>query len=473
MDEDHGEEFQEDPRLNALKVVKSAEKLEAAPIRIDIKNLAEMQIDHETEELLNALEKPEYEEGQKHEEKIMIQTFLSFMESGELEEVVNLLDAVEEDYPEILTLVINPILKLMGRTNEDQLFSLFEKFLFKEKNYLNLSSFHLIMNLYANKGDPLLMDDVFKKLQLRGFTPNDITYAIRILGYGKAGELEQSLGAFQEMIKNGIYPSEFTMVSLLQVCGRYNRIDLIEQFRKFMVEDLEIQPHVETYEVLIHFYGKHGQFLEMFRLFDAMHKAQETPTTRCYLKALDFVKANEDFATPEVHFWLKRFANLTERNAEPTPNDHKQFKILTWKLKSRLSYFDFVNHKLAKENGQKPSLPPPYPHLDLEPLKPNKLWKQQQHEKRLQDRLRKESTPPFIVLPKPLPTKLDKLFSARIAAKELKEKRFKKRMRDKEIDLKYQAKHTAIKQRNIELKKEKFQGVFTTKEKETLVELES
>jgi hypothetical protein len=48
--------------LNALKVVKSAEKLEAAPIRIDIKNLAEMQIDHETEELLNALEKPEYEE---------------------------------------------------------------------------------------------------------------------------------------------------------------------------------------------------------------------------------------------------------------------------------------------------------------------------------------------------------------------------------------------------------------------------
>jgi hypothetical protein len=83
---------------------------------------------------------------------------------------MRLIFQVEEDYPEILTLVINPILKLMGRTNEDQLFSLFEKFLFKEKNYLNLSSFHLIMNLYANKGDPLLVNIILTFLTIFRWT---------------------------------------------------------------------------------------------------------------------------------------------------------------------------------------------------------------------------------------------------------------------------------------------------------------
>merc|ERR1719163_2107110 len=118
-----------------------------------------------------------------------------------------------------------------------------------------LVTYNTLIDACARVGEMTKAAAVFRDMCDRGTDPDLITYSTIIKGYCVQGDLEQAIQLFSLMRKRGLKPDAILFNSILDGCARKQMRTLTEQ----VLEDMEkegVPPSNFTLSILVKLYGR-------------------------------------------------------------------------------------------------------------------------------------------------------------------------------------------------------------------------
>ncbi|KAL5768657.1 hypothetical protein ACOSP7_015204 [Xanthoceras sorbifolium] len=145
----------------------------------------------------------------------------------------------------------NKLIQMYGKCSNTRL----ARKVFDQMRDRNLSSWHLMINGYAENGqgnDGLLL---FEKMRKTGFPPNEETFVVVFMACASAEAVKEGFTYF-ELMKNeyGIIPGIEHCLGVIEVLGRAGHLHEAEEF----VERMPFEPTAEIWEALRSFARIHG-----------------------------------------------------------------------------------------------------------------------------------------------------------------------------------------------------------------------
>ncbi|KAK8969729.1 Pentatricopeptide repeat-containing protein [Platanthera guangdongensis] len=116
-----------------------------------------------------------------------------------------------------------------------------------------------------------LLDDALAIFKSSG-DKSPITWSAMITGYAQNGESAKSLDLFTHMHSNGVRPSEFTLVGVLNACSDHSSLSCGKEAHCFMLK-LGFQSQVYVQSALVDMYAKCFSIEDARRAFDSLRDA--------------------------------------------------------------------------------------------------------------------------------------------------------------------------------------------------------
>ncbi|XP_051114911.1 pentatricopeptide repeat-containing protein At2g33680 [Andrographis paniculata] len=125
-----------------------------------------------------------------------------------------------------------------------------------------------VVTMYAKSGS---LNDSARVFELSS-DKNAITWSAMITGYAQAGNAEKALKLFEEMHSNGMKPSKYTIVGVLNACSNAEEIVVGKQVHAFLIKlGFESQMYILT--AMVDMYAKCGLIVDAQKGFDYLYKA--------------------------------------------------------------------------------------------------------------------------------------------------------------------------------------------------------
>lgn len=198
-----------------------------------------------------------------------------------------------------------------------------------------------LVDMYSKCRSIHYAENVFKQMAHK----NIVSWTALIVGYGQNGLSEEALRIFCEMQRNGIYPDDYTLGSVISSCANLASVEEGAEFHgQALVSGLI--SFITVSNALITLYGKCGSIEDSHKLFNEMHVKDEVSWAALVSAYAQFGKANES---------IDLFEQMLEKGMKP---DGVTFiGVLSACSRAGLvdkgyQYFD----SMVKVNGIKPTL---------------------------------------------------------------------------------------------------------------------
>lgn len=137
--------------------------------------------------------------------------------------------------------------------------------LFAEMPQRTTFSWNTLLSSYAKGGNIETARRLFDEIP----EPDSVSWTTMIVGYNQMGRFNTAIHTFQEMISDGILPTQFTFTNVLASCVATGSLDIGKKVHSFIVK-LGLSGVVPVANSLLNMYVKSGDSLRAKAVFDRM-----------------------------------------------------------------------------------------------------------------------------------------------------------------------------------------------------------
>merc|ERR1719484_237866 len=132
----------------------------------------------------------------------------------------------------------------------------------------NTVSYNTMLDANARTGKMDRADELFREMQASGVSPDVITYSTLVKGYCQSGDIDQGFQVLKEMVAAGTHePDEILYNSLLDGCAKQHRVDdalkLVEEMHKN-----NVRPSNFTLSILVKLLGRSRRLNQAFTMVE-------------------------------------------------------------------------------------------------------------------------------------------------------------------------------------------------------------
>merc|ERR1719214_142469 len=175
----------------------------------------------------------------------------------------------ESEYADILnTVIYSTLLKGFAQSRQPgRVQDVFEEM--KQMGIAcNTVSYNTMLDANAMTGKMDRADELFREMQASGVSPDVITYSTLVKGYCQAGDIDRGSQVLNEMVANGVHePDEILYNSLLDGCAKQHRVDdalnLLEDMHKN-----NVRPSNFTLSILVKLLGRSRRLNQAFTMVE-------------------------------------------------------------------------------------------------------------------------------------------------------------------------------------------------------------
>merc|ERR1719426_455983 len=175
----------------------------------------------------------------------------------------------QSEYADILnTVIYSTLLKGFAQSRQPgRVQEVFEQM--KEMGIAcNTVSYNTMLDANARTGRMDRADELFREMQASGVSPDVITYSTLVKGYCQAGDIDRGYQVLNEMVANGVHePDEILYNSLLDGCAKQHRVDDALK----LVEDMHknnVRPSNFTLSILVKLLGRSRRLNQAFSMVE-------------------------------------------------------------------------------------------------------------------------------------------------------------------------------------------------------------
>merc|ERR1719311_863858 len=132
----------------------------------------------------------------------------------------------------------------------------------------NTVSYNTMLDANARTGKMDRADELFREMVASGVRPDVITYSTLVKGHCQAGDIDQGFQVLKEMVANGVHePDEILYNSLLDECAKQHRVDDALK----LVEDMykqNVRPSNFTLSILVKLLGRSRRLNQAFSMVE-------------------------------------------------------------------------------------------------------------------------------------------------------------------------------------------------------------
>merc|ERR1719482_1673006 len=132
----------------------------------------------------------------------------------------------------------------------------------------NTVSYNTMLDANARTGKMDRADELFREMQESGVSPDVITYSTLVKGYCQAGDIDRGYQVLNEMVATGVHePDEILYNSLLDGCAKQHRVDDALK----LVEDMHknnVRPSNFTLSILVKLLGRSRRLNQAFSMVE-------------------------------------------------------------------------------------------------------------------------------------------------------------------------------------------------------------
>merc|ERR1719160_715997 len=129
-------------------------------------------------------------------------------------------------------------------------------------------SYNTMLDANARTGKMDRADELFREMQVSGVSPDVITYSTLVKGYCQAGDIDKGYQVLNEMVTSGVHePDEILYNSLLDGCAKQHRVDDALK----LVEDMHknnVRPSNFTLSILVKLLGRSRRLNQAFSMVE-------------------------------------------------------------------------------------------------------------------------------------------------------------------------------------------------------------
>merc|ERR1719247_4055931 len=130
----------------------------------------------------------------------------------------------------------------------------------------NTVSYNTMLDANARTGKMDRADELFREMPVFGVSPDVITYSTLVKGYCQAGDIDKGYQVLNEMVTSGVHePDEILYNSLLDGCAKQHRVDDALK----LVEDMHknnVRPSNFTLSILVKLLGRSRRLNQAFAM---------------------------------------------------------------------------------------------------------------------------------------------------------------------------------------------------------------
>merc|ERR1719163_1528155 len=175
----------------------------------------------------------------------------------------------ESEYADILnTVIYSTLLKGFAQTRQPvRVQEVFDEM--KQMGIAcNTVSYNTMLDANARTGRMDRADELFREMQASGVSPDVITYSTLVKGYCQAGDIDQGFMVLKDMVVKGVHePDEILYNSLLDGCAKQHRVDDALK----LVEDMHknnVRPSNFTLSILVKLLGRSRRLNQAFTMVE-------------------------------------------------------------------------------------------------------------------------------------------------------------------------------------------------------------
>merc|ERR1719261_2205057 len=175
----------------------------------------------------------------------------------------------ESEFADILnTVIYSTLLKGFAQSRQPQrVQDVFEQM--KEMGIAcNTVSYNTMLDANARTGRMDRADELFREMVDSGVSPDVITYSTLVKGYCQAGDIDQGFMVLKDMVVKGVHePDEILYNSLLDGCAKQHRVDDALK----LVEDMHknnVRPSNFTLSILVKLLGRSRRLNQAFAMVE-------------------------------------------------------------------------------------------------------------------------------------------------------------------------------------------------------------
>ncbi|KAL0407999.1 UNVERIFIED_CONTAM: Pentatricopeptide repeat-containing protein, chloroplastic [Sesamum radiatum] len=140
--------------------------------------------------------------------------------------------------------------------------------IFETMGVKDMFSWTSMINGYVKNGEVELARKLFDEMPER----NVVSWNAMIGGYSQNNRPKDALELFHDMEREGLYPTESTLVLVLSACAQSGCMDIGQRIRDYYVKQKRIPLSVTLGNVFIDMYAKCGNIDAAGEIFDEMMK---------------------------------------------------------------------------------------------------------------------------------------------------------------------------------------------------------
>merc|ERR1719515_243497 len=132
----------------------------------------------------------------------------------------------------------------------------------------NTVSYNTMLDANARTGKMDRADELFREMVASGISPDVITYSTLVKGHCQAGDIDQGFQVLKEMVANGVHePDEILYNSLLDGCAKQHRV--VDALK--LLEDMHknhVRPSNFTLSILVKLLGRSRRLNQAFQMVE-------------------------------------------------------------------------------------------------------------------------------------------------------------------------------------------------------------
>ncbi|XP_017969934.1 PREDICTED: pentatricopeptide repeat-containing protein At2g22070 [Theobroma cacao] len=137
--------------------------------------------------------------------------------------------------------------------------------LFDEMPVKTIFSWNTLLSAYSKQGKMAEANEIFNKIP----NPDSVSWSTMIVGYNQMGHFQSAIKVFDEMIKERVTPTQYTITSALASCAAIETLDIGRKVHSCVVK-FGLSSYVSVANSLLNMYAKSGDPMITRVIFDRM-----------------------------------------------------------------------------------------------------------------------------------------------------------------------------------------------------------
>ncbi|KAG9439429.1 hypothetical protein H6P81_019594 [Aristolochia fimbriata] len=207
-----------------------------------------------------------FEAARELDEVSMTVILTGLAQNGLVEEAIKLFIEIMRMGAKVDPNMVSAILGVFGVMTSLTLGKQVHSFVIKKQFFSNLFVSNGLINMYSKCGEFGESVKIFCRMNNR----NSVSWNSIIAGYANHGHGHEALQLYEEMVLEGVEPTDVTFLSLLQACSHVGSIDKGMHLLESMSEVHGLRPRMEHYACIVDLLGRAGYLEEAKKFIESL-----------------------------------------------------------------------------------------------------------------------------------------------------------------------------------------------------------